>query len=216
MRALFLAVILLAGCETTWREGASVTSANGQRLCAKHHIPLVTAHGYEAPQGVFTHDNMDRPFYNIVGESSPNRIPDYQTIRRSKLQCVPSIIRYCPLCEKELEDGLRVRDEAAATKFATYALPIYGGGGVATQPPYHVSFRGGIWTVTCLLADGRTATIKISGEEGRVLSTQYRRNSSNQALERTADRRVNFLSMTSTLKPEAQLALASGRSAYSR
>jgi hypothetical protein len=38
----------------------------------------------------------------------------------------------------------------------------------------------------------------------------------NQALERTADRRANLLSMTSTLKPEAEFALVSGRSAYSR
>jgi len=36
---------------------------------------------------------------------------------------------------------------------------------------------------------------------------------SNQALERTADRRDNLLSMTSLLKPEAQLAIISGRSA---
>jgi len=39
---------------------------------------------------------------------------------------------------------------------------------------------------------------------------------SNQALERTADRRLELLSMTSTLKSEAQLALVSGRSASSR
>jgi hypothetical protein len=38
----------------------------------------------------------------------------------------------------------------------------------------------------------------------------------NQALERTADRRDNLLSMTSTLKPGAQLALVSGRSSCSR
>jgi hypothetical protein len=38
----------------------------------------------------------------------------------------------------------------------------------------------------------------------------------NQALERTADRREDLLSMTSTLKREAQLALVSGRSASSR
>jgi hypothetical protein len=182
MRTLVLSAAMLTACSTSWREGAVVTSSTGRRLCAKHHAPLITAHGYEPPQGMFTHDNMDRPFYNIVGESSPNRIPDYQTLRRSKLQCVPTAVAYCPLCERELEDGLRVRDEAAATKFAAYALPIYGGGGVATKPPYHVSFRGGTWTVTCLLVDGRTATIKISREEGRVLSTHYSRNSSNQAL----------------------------------
>ena len=39
---------------------------------------------------------------------------------------------------------------------------------------------------------------------------------SNQALERTADRRENLLSMTSTVSPKAQLALVSGRSASSR
>jgi hypothetical protein len=39
---------------------------------------------------------------------------------------------------------------------------------------------------------------------------------SNQTLERTADRREDLRSMTSTLKPKAQLALVSGRSAYFR
>jgi hypothetical protein len=40
--------------------------------------------------------------------------------------------------------------------------------------------------------------------------------SPNQALERTADRREDLLSMTSTLKLELELALVSGRSAWSR
>jgi len=39
---------------------------------------------------------------------------------------------------------------------------------------------------------------------------------SNKSLERTADRREDLLSMTSALKTEAQLALVSGRSAWSR
>src|SRR5438046_8015848 len=38
----------------------------------------------------------------------------------------------------------------------------------------------------------------------------------NHAMERTADRRVYLFPMTSTLKTKAQLALVSGRSAYSR
>jgi len=46
---------------------------------------------------------------------------------------------------------------------------------------------------------------------------RYRaRNRSNQALERTADRREDLLSMTSKLKSDAALALVSGRSACSR
>ena len=39
---------------------------------------------------------------------------------------------------------------------------------------------------------------------------------SNQSLERTADRSEGLLLMTSTLKAEAQLAVVSGRSALSR
>jgi hypothetical protein len=38
----------------------------------------------------------------------------------------------------------------------------------------------------------------------------------NQTLQRTADRREHLLSMTSTLNREAQRALVSGRSAFSR
>ena len=46
---------------------------------------------------------------------------------------------------------------------------------------------------------------------------RYRaRNRSNRALERNADRCENLLSMTSTVNPEAPLALVSGRSASSR
>ena len=40
--------------------------------------------------------------------------------------------------------------------------------------------------------------------------------SSNQALERTADRREDLLSMILAFKPAAQFALVSGRSALSR
>ena len=41
-------------------------------------------------------------------------------------------------------------------------------------------------------------------------------NTPNQTLERTADRREDLLSMTSTVKSEAPLAPVSGRSAPSR
>jgi len=44
----------------------------------------------------------------------------------------------------------------------------------------------------------------------------YTRKPPNQALERTADRRKDLLSMTSTLNLETQLALVSGRSSCSR
>jgi hypothetical protein len=45
---------------------------------------------------------------------------------------------------------------------------------------------------------------------------EMKANRPNQTLERTADRREDLLSMTSTLKPEAELAAVSGRSAWCR
>jgi hypothetical protein len=49
-----------------------------------------------------------------------------------------------------------------------------------------------------------------------VMFSVVQLNGPNQALERTADRRENLFWMTSTLKPEAQLAIVSGCSALSR
>jgi hypothetical protein len=123
----------------------------------------------------------------------------------------PTEIAYCPLCEKELLDGLRVLDQKKALEFAQYVLPIWGGGGVATKPPYEVSLRGDIWTVSCFLVDGRKATIKFSKEKGSVISTKYgKRNSSNQALQPTASRREDFHMTASTLKFAATLGSVSG------
>ncbi len=63
------------------------------------------------------------------------------------------------------------------------------------------------------LPDGSfTLTAHYSDTDSEVIWPR----TSNQALERTADRRAKLLSMTSTLKPEAQLAIVSGRSACSR
>jgi hypothetical protein len=221
MRALLVLLLLLAACETTWREGASITSASGQRLCAKHRIPLVAIRAYQAPSGpndpvVLVHE-ASRPYYGVAEQYCPNIIPEYVSLHAAWILREPTTIWYCPLCQKEFLERLRVPDQKKALEFAQYVLPIWGGGGVATQPPYQIGLRGDVWTVSCYLVDGRKATIKFSKEKGSVISTKYgKRNSSNQALERTADRREELLSMTSTLKPEAELALVSGRSACSR
>ena len=58
--------------------------------------------------------------------------------------------------------------------------------------------------------------VRLDWHYSRLLAIERMRKRSNQALERTADRRANLFSMTSTLKLEAQLALVSGRSARSR
>jgi hypothetical protein len=214
MRALLALPLLLAACETTWKEGATTTSASGQRLCAKHRIPLVALHAYEAqnPPGyvVLVHEGS-RPYYGVAEQYCPNHIPEHVTLRPGGIMRVPTTVAYCPLCEKEMLERLRIPDEKTALEFAHYVLPIWGGGGVATKPPYQVSLRGDVWTVSCFLVDGRKATVKFSKERGSVISTEYgKRNSSNQSLQPTADRRVNLHMITRTLKFAAKRAPVSG------
>jgi hypothetical protein len=78
-------------------------------------------------------------------------------------------------------------------------------------------WMGGIGPRTDLevdrLSDGSfTLTAHYSDSDSEVIWPR----TPNQTLERTADRREDLLSIISTRKPEAQLALVSGRSALSR
>jgi hypothetical protein len=191
MRAFLVLPLLFAACETTWREGASITSASRQRLCAKHRTPLVALHAYEAqpPPGyvILGPHEASRPYYGVAEQYCPNHIPEHVSLTRHGIMRVPTTVFYCPLCEKEMLERLRVPDQKAALDFAQYVLPIWGGGGVATKPPYQISLRGDVWTVSCFLVDGRKATIKFSKEKGSVISTEYgKRNSSNRSLQPTA------------------------------
>jgi len=193
MRALLVFPLLLAACETTWKEGATITSASRQRLCAKHRIPLVALHAYEAqdPPGyvILGPHEASRPYYGVAEQYCPNHIPEHVSLVRAGIMRVPTTVFYCPLCEKEMFACLRVPNQKAALEFAQYVLPIWGGGGVAMKPPYQISLRGDVWTVSCFLVDGRKATIKFSKEKGSVISTEYgERNSSNQTLQPTAGR----------------------------
>jgi len=173
---LMLSALFLVGCRTTWPEGATTVSPSGQRLCAKHRIPLMKIRAYQAPRYpvVLVHE-ASRLYYGVVGQYYPNHIPEHVSLRRAWILTEPTTIEYCPLCEKQFLEELRVPDEKAAIEFAKYALPIWGGGGVATKGPYQVALNNGIWTVTCFLVDGRRATIKISKERGSVESTSYRK-----------------------------------------
>jgi hypothetical protein len=186
MRPLLLSALLFFGCRTTWPEGATVTSASGQRLCAKHRIPLVTIRAYQAPtrgDKVYLVHDADHPYYHIVEQYCPNHIPEHVALHPASILREPTTIAYCPLCEKEFHERLRVPDQKSAVEFAQYVLPIWGGGGVATKPPYEITLKGNVWTVSCSLVDGRAATIKIGKETGRVLSTNYIHGSSNQLLQ---------------------------------
>jgi hypothetical protein len=171
MRALLLAALLLGACRTTYHEGATITSRSGQRLCAKHRTPLVALRAYEAPPGMLIHD-ANRWYYHMLDAYYPNHIPEYITLNRVWVFRRPTTIWYCPACEKEFLDALRVSDEATAIKYAKDALPSYGGGGVPTKGPYEASFEKGIWTVRCFLQDGRRAIIKIR-EDGTAIFSDF-------------------------------------------
>jgi hypothetical protein len=213
MRALFLAALFLTACETTWREGASITSGSGQRLCAKHRVPLVPLRAWQAPthgDKVYLVHDADHPYYGIAEQYCPNHIPEHVSFSRGDIFQERTTIYYCVLCEKEFRERLRVPDQKAALEFAQYVLPIWGGGGVATRPPYQVSLRGDVWTISCFLVDGRRATIKISKERGAVLSTVYSKSSSNKTMQPTAGRRTASLHIMKTRPLQATLAVASG------
>jgi hypothetical protein len=181
MRAFLLLSVFITACETTWPEGASITSSSGQRVCAKHR--LVNIRAYEAvdrPGYVSLVHEASRPYYGIVEAYCPNHIPEHVALHPAWILRKPTTIAYCPLCQKEFLERLRVPDQKAALEFAQYVLPIWGGGGVATKPPYQISLLGDVWTGSCQLVDGRKATIKFSKERGSVISTKYgKRNSSN-------------------------------------
>jgi hypothetical protein len=192
MRPLLFSALLFVGCRTTWPEDATVTSASGQRLCAKHHIPLVTTRAYQAPthgDKVYLVHNADHPYYHIAEQYCPNHIPEYVAVRPAWILREPTTIAYCPLCEKEFRERLRVPDRKSAVEFAQYVLPIWGGGGLATKPPYEVTLKDDVWTVSCSLVNGRRATIKIGKETGRVLSTQYSYIPPNQSIQQGSHER---------------------------
>lgn len=189
MRAALLLALLLTACETTWPEGAIITSSSGQRLCAKHHVPLVAVHAWQAPthgKYVYLVHQAAYPYYGVAEQYCPNHIPQDVVFHRQGIFQERTTVYYCPLCEKEFWDRLRIRNEKAAIEFAQYMLSI--SSHTRAKAPYQVAFQNGVWTVKCLLADGRPATVKI-GEDGKEISTQFPRYSSNQTLQPTASRR---------------------------
>jgi hypothetical protein len=124
--------------------------------------------------------------YYLAEEHCPNHIPQNVSLRRGWILTERTTIYYCPPCEKEFWDELRIRDKKAAIDLADYVLWL--GAHAQSKAPYDVTFKKGVWTVKCLLAGGRPASVEI-GEDGREISARFPRNSSNQALQPTASPR---------------------------
>src|SRR5438128_10781643 len=97
--SIALAALVLAGCMNCEYLGwhPVVTSATGQKLCARHHIPLVTVHGYDRCGATV--------LYHFHGQSlvmdycNPNHIDPHQSLVRTKTYCKPTLVSYCTQCE---------------------------------------------------------------------------------------------------------------------
>jgi len=176
MRHELLAALLLTGCQTTWPQHATIISPSGQRLCAKHRVPLVTVRAFRAPthgNEVYLVHDAGRPNYGIAGQYFPNHYPEGVSPRPGWILTEPTTIQYCTLCESGFLNALRVPDEAGAIELADdYVFQLRGW---TTQPdssPHRVTLKDGIWTVVCSLPHGQLAVVRISKEEGSIVSAK--------------------------------------------
>jgi hypothetical protein len=174
MRAsLLLFAAMLAGCQTWDINHTTVLSPTGQKLCAQHRIPLVTVRAYQPPtyrdRVILYHDNS-RIYHGIAYSRVANPIGEGLSLHPTGILREPTTVTYCPLCEKEFLEFLRVPDQRAAIKYVKDAGPIWSPGKGWAKGPYQASLRGDTWTVKCFVEDGRQLTVKVAKEEGRLLS----------------------------------------------
>jgi len=91
---------LLTGCMDCQylAEHPVVASASGQKLCARHHIPLVTTRGYTLceDETVIFHFHGKS---NIMDNCNPNHIDPHYSLVRTKRYCKRASVTYCPACE---------------------------------------------------------------------------------------------------------------------
>jgi hypothetical protein len=156
-----------------WPEGATITSLSGKKLCAKHRTPLVPLRVYEyldkAGEITLTHDACHM-YWGVALEHCPNIIPEGVLEHPSGRMRKPTVVTYCPKCENEFLEALRVPTEKAAVAYATYDLRIRSMG-VRTKGPYEITLKGDVWTVRCSLIDGRRGTVRFTKSEGCLISS---------------------------------------------
>jgi hypothetical protein len=70
-----------------------------ERICRKHHIPLVVARMFTTRPGLLVHYHEERCIQ--CEEKSPNHIITYYSLVRTELHHIPTTFPYCPRCEEE-------------------------------------------------------------------------------------------------------------------
>jgi len=96
------ATVAAAGCACKpWTGPKTIAGSAGQTLCAIHHVPLVTARAYRAREDACI--LMTSGWYQAA-RCYPNHISPLISLRSGgKVFITPTKIRYCPLCQQELE-----------------------------------------------------------------------------------------------------------------
>jgi hypothetical protein len=77
-------------------EHSTITGKTGQKLCARHHVPLITAHGYSMATVLGWHPRYEA---RVVASCNPNYIDPTQSLTRKPRYTYPMDITYCPTCE---------------------------------------------------------------------------------------------------------------------
>ncbi len=113
-RLNLVVLVCLSACSTDWRGPAVLRSASGRRICAKHHVPLITVRGFEA-----TSDTLVDPYeaWFQIAAPYPNHIPEYQSLQRDRDFSEPTMITYCPKCQHELDARWHEVDERMKARY---------------------------------------------------------------------------------------------------
>jgi hypothetical protein len=99
--ALICCAAVLCSCQS-WPNGSRIYSG-GQELCANHRIPLVTRPGFTAEGTLLVHYRPNDQFEKI-DDQTPNRIPDIESLTRTKNTSKPSPVTYCSRCEAQFQE----------------------------------------------------------------------------------------------------------------
>ena len=100
--AISASSLLFGGCACQpWTGPKTVLAPTGQTLCAKHRVPLVTARAYRAREDACI---LMTPEWSRAAACFPNHISARTSLRSGgKVFITPTTIRYCPICERELD-----------------------------------------------------------------------------------------------------------------
>jgi hypothetical protein len=110
MSVAVLAAFVGGGCMNCERlaQNPTITSSAGQKLCARHRVPLITVAGWLENRAAF-HDALY--MQAVVEECNPNSILPSDSLQRTRRYSIPTKISYCLLCEKAVSEN-RARPDA--------------------------------------------------------------------------------------------------------